>query len=175
VRASRRTLAILAAAAIAVGGVAACSPPSRVDPTPSTSGPVTGLTAEMVQVTGGIKDTPQVTFPVPSSATALSSKDVIVGTGAQVTATSTITFNYVGIGAESGTTFDSSYERGEPITFALAKLIPGWQQGLPGIAVGGRRVLVIPGELAYGANPPPGSNIQPNETLVFVLDIVAID
>ena len=189
VRIHRRTL-VLATAAVVVTSLAACGSSSSsgglIDPTgattssaaaspsESTSVPAdTNLTAEMVKVTGGIKETPKVTFPFPSSATELTSTDDVVGTGAEVKATDSITFNYVGVGAQSGMTFDSSYERGAPITYPLAQLIPGWQQGIPGMKVGGRRVLVIPGALAYGANPPTPS-IAPNETLVFVLDVLAI-
>ncbi len=133
----------------------------------------TDLKASDVKVTGGIKETPKVTFPTPSSATALSTTDVVVGKGAVVKGTDTITVNYVGIGALSGKEFDSSYSRGQAATFPLAQLIPGWQQGIPGMKVGGRRVLVIPGDLAYGSNPPT-TDIQPNETLVFVMDVIAI-
>jgi len=96
-----------------------------------------------------------------------------VGTGAEVKATDTITVNYVGIGALTGKEFDSSYKRGAPATFPLAQLIPGWQKGIPGMKVGGRRVLVIPGDLAYGPQPPSG-DIQPNETLVFVMDVLKV-
>lgn len=112
-------------------------------------------------------------FPVPSAAQKLSTRDVIVGTGAAVKPTSTITFNYVGVGALSGQVFDSSFQRGEPITYPLANLIPGWQQGLPAMKAGGRRILVIPGALGYPQGTPDGS-IQPGETLVFVLDVVAV-
>ena len=65
-------------------------------------------------------------------------------------------------------------DRGQPTQFPLDGVIPGWGEGLVGMKVGGRRTLVIPGNLAYGNSPPPSSGIQPNETLVFVVDLVSI-
>ena len=67
---------------------------------------------------------------------------------------------------------ESSWTSGQPATFSLAQVIPGWQQGIPGMKIGGRRVLVIPASLGYGA--AGGGPIGPNETLVFVVDLLAI-
>jgi peptidylprolyl isomerase len=72
----------------------------------------------------------------------------------------------------TGQKFDSSWDRGQPIEFGLDQVIAGWTQGVPGMKIGGRRVLVIPADLAYGQNPPPGSGIEPGEPLVFVIDLV---
>jgi FKBP-type peptidyl-prolyl cis-trans isomerase len=63
---------------------------------------------------------------------------------------------------------------GQPISFPLDGVIRGWSEGLVGMKVGGRRTLVIPGDMAYGANPPPGAGIAPNETLVFTVDLVDV-
>ncbi|MEZ5116709.1 MAG: FKBP-type peptidyl-prolyl cis-trans isomerase [Candidatus Nanopelagicales bacterium] len=143
---------------------------------PTESGP-TGepqvITVADVSVQGAADQPPLVQFPVPATATELTTADVVEGKGKEAAPDSTITFNYVGIGAETGTTFDSSFDRGEPLTYPLTGLIPGWQEGIPGMKEGGRRVLVIPGELAYGANPPT-PDILPNETLIFVIDLVSI-
>ena len=65
----------------------------------------------------------------------------------------------------------SSYSRGEPATFPLSNVIPGWQQGIPGMKVGGTRLLGIPAALAYGSSPPPGSGIAPDEPLWFVVTL----
>ena len=100
--------------------------------------------------------------------------DSAVGTGAQVAAGDTVTAHYAGYGAATGALFDASWKRGAPATFPLGQVIAGWQQGLVGMKVGGRRVLVIPAELGYGQNPPPGSGIQAGETLIFVVDLVGI-
>ena len=86
----------------------------------------------------------------------------------------TVTAHYTGWGAATGAQFDASWDRGQPATFPLDGVILGWQQGLIGMKVGGRRVLVIPADLGYGQTPPPGSGIQPGETLIFVVDLVAI-
>lgn len=100
---------------------------------------------------------------------------IVEGSGATVQATDTITVQYTGIGAISGKEFDSSWSRGAtPISFPLNGVIPGWTEGLTGTKVGGRYLLVIPGDLAYG-DYPPTPDIQPGETLIFVVDIISID
>ncbi len=109
--------------------------------------------------------------PVPET---LTTEDLILGTGPEVVPTDSVTANYVGVGLNTGKVFDSSFDRGSPAPFPLANVIAGWQQGIPGMQVGGRRLLVIPADLAYGANPPPGSGIEPNEPLAFVVDLVSV-
>jgi peptidylprolyl isomerase len=99
--------------------------------------------------------------------------DIDEGTGDPVEAGATVTVHYVGVGGSTGQEFDSSWDRGQTIQFPLSGVIKGWQDGIPGMRPGGRRLLVIPGDQAYGANPPPGSGIQPNENLVFVVDLVS--
>lgn len=101
--------------------------------------------------------------------------DLIPGNGASVAVGNTITVNYCGVGQASGALFDSSWVRGVPATFQLipGALIEGWTQGVPGMQIGERRLLEIPGDLAYGDNPPQG--IGPNETLIFVIELVSID
>ena len=98
--------------------------------------------------------------------------DITVGEGAEVQPTDTVTVNYCGVGLGGRTVFDSSWTRGEPATFPLNQLIPGWQEGIPGMKVGGQRLLVIPGELGYGEAGTQG--IAPNETLVFVIQLESI-
>lgn len=108
------------------------------------------------------------------SAVELIVTDEVVGTGDEVTTGATVTAHYVGVSASTGTQFDASWDRGAPISFPLDGVIQGWSQGLLGMKVGGRRNLVIPGDMAYGANPPPGAGIAPNETLVFTVDLVEV-
>ena len=98
--------------------------------------------------------------------------DLAEGTGPAVAPGGTLTLNYCGVGLTSGEIFDSSWTRGEPISFPLDGLIQGWIEGLPGMKVGGKRVLVIPGSLAYGNSPPPG--IEPDETLAFAIELTAV-
>jgi peptidylprolyl isomerase len=104
----------------------------------------------------------------------LVSQQLIPGSGASVVVGDTITVNYCGVGQISGALFDSSWGRGEPATFDLVPggLIEGWTQGVPGMQVGERRLLQIPGDLGYGANPPGG--IEVDETLIFVVELVSI-
>lgn len=106
-------------------------------------------------------------------ATELGILDLAEGDGKVVEAGDTITFDYCGVGQQSHLQFDSSYSRGEPLTYALDGLITGWQQGIPGMKEGGVRLLVIPGELAYGENPPAGIGV--NETLAFVVAVKSVD
>jgi FKBP-type peptidyl-prolyl cis-trans isomerase FkpA len=77
------------------------------------------------------------------------------------------------VACSTGKIFDSSYERGQPAMFALSGVIPGWQQGIPGMKVGGQRLLGIPSDLAYGPTGAP-PDIAGNEALWFVVEIVAI-
>lgn len=100
--------------------------------------------------------------------------DEVVGAGDEVTPGATVTAHYVGVSASTGSQFDASWDRGAPISFPLDGVIRGWSEGLVGMKVGGRRTLVIPGEWAYGAHPPPGAGIAANETLVFTVDLVDV-
>jgi peptidylprolyl isomerase len=97
--------------------------------------------------------------------------DLIEGDGPEVQPGNTVTVNYCGAGLDGQVVFDSSWARGEPIAFPLDGLIPGWQEGIPGMKVGGQRLLVIPGPLGYGESGAPG--IAPNETLAFVIELLA--
>lgn len=100
--------------------------------------------------------------------------DEVEGSGEEVTAGATVTAHYVGVSASTGAQFDASWDRGAPISFPLDGVIRGWSEGLLGMRVGGRRTLVIPGDMAYGQNPPPGAGIAPGETLVFTVDLVDV-
>ena len=117
------------------------------------------------------------TVEMPKVAPAdLTSTDLKVGDGAEAALNDSITVSYVGISCSTGAQFDSSYGSGGPITFDLVegRLIAGWTKGIPGMKVGGRRLLVIPPTLGYDENPPT-SAILPGETLVFVVDLVAVN
>jgi FKBP-type peptidyl-prolyl cis-trans isomerase len=99
--------------------------------------------------------------------------DVTQGTGEEVVAGATITAHYTGALVKNGTIFQSSKDFGSPATFGLDQVISGWTQGVPGMKVGGVRRLVIPAELAYGAQSP-AANIPPNSDLVFDIELVSI-
>ena len=105
----------------------------------------------------------------------LQSTDTTVGTGAEAKASSTVTVNYTGAVAATGTIFQSSLDNGgQPVSFALNQVIKGWSEGVPGMKVGGTRRLLIPANLAYGANPPAGSGIPANADLVFDITLLAV-
>ncbi len=99
--------------------------------------------------------------------------DTVPGTGAEVPAGATITAHYTGALVTDGTIFQSSHDRGEPVTFGLSQVIAGWTQGVPGMKVGGTRRLVIPAAQAYGASSP-AANIPANSDLVFDIELVAL-
>jgi len=105
--------------------------------------------------------------PVTEPVTALQVTDTKVGTGDEVKASDTVTVDYTGALASTGVIFQSSLDSGQPVSFPLSGVIPGWTQGVPGMKVGGTRRLLIPAALAYGATPPSGSGIPANADLVF--------
>jgi peptidylprolyl isomerase len=115
----------------------------------------------------------EATSSMQQSTGKLEMTDTTVGNGPEVQPGATVTVHYTGT-LEDGRKFDSSYDRGEPATFSLDQVIRGWQEGLVGMKVGGKRHLVIPGDMAYGSNPPPGSIITPNATLVFDVELLEI-
>ena len=102
--------------------------------------------------------------------------DLVVGDGDEATAGAKVTVHYVGVSFSSGEEFDASWDRGQPFEFRLGKgqVIPGWDQGVAGMRVGGRRRLTIPSAMAYGARGA-GGVIKPHEPLVFVVDLLAVD
>lgn len=93
--------------------------------------------------------------------------DIKVGSGAAAKAGDTVNVDYTGAVASTGIIFQSSKDSGQPVSLDLNNVIKGWQQGIPGMKVGGARQLLIPANLAYGANPPQGSGIPANAALVF--------
>jgi peptidylprolyl isomerase len=140
-------------------------------PTSTSKTPTESATAK-TPTSGPLSKEPKVTPPSGSPPTKLVVKDLIKGTGAEAKLGQSITVNYVGVLYHGGKQFDASWKRGQPSTFSLAtgQLIQGWTQGIPGMKVGGRRELIIPAALAYGAKGTSG--IPPNEPLVFVIDLL---
>ena len=114
-------------------------------------------------------------MPTGAAPTTLVTKDLVTGTGQTAKAGDTVTVNYVGVLYKTGKEFDSSWSRNQPFTTALStgSVIPGWVQGIPGMKVGGRRELIIPASLAYGAKGSTPT-IPPNSPLVFVVDLLSI-
>ena len=102
--------------------------------------------------------------------------DLVTGDGEEATPGRKVTVHYIGVSFLTGEQFDASWDRGQPFQFKLGKgqVIPGWDRGVAGMRVGGRRKLTIPSALAYGARGA-GGVIKPNEPLVFVVDLLAVD
>ena len=163
-----RKLAIATIIALSMTTLTACGGKDKVVEKATDTASVAGLPA----VTGAAGVAPTIAAPTGTPPTTLETKDIIVGTGTPVLATSTLTVQYTLMSWSNGKIVESSWSGGKPATFPLANVIAGWQQGLPGAKVGGRRLLVIPAALGYGPN---GSGpIGPNETLIFVVDIIAV-
>ncbi|OAA27895.1 peptidylprolyl isomerase [Frankia sp. EI5c] len=118
---------------------------------------------------------PDIDFVDPTPPTDLVVQDITEGSGPEATAGRTVSVHYVGVAHSSGEEFDASYNRGQPFSFHLGagQVIPGWDQGVQGMKVGGRRQLVIPPHLAYGSRGA-GGVVKPNETLVFVVDLLGV-
>lgn len=113
---------------------------------------------------------PQIAVPTGPAPADLVIEDIIVGDGPSAAPGSVVDVHYLGVDYDSGAEFDSSWNRGESLEFPLDGLIAGWQDGIPGMKVGGRRQLVIPPELAYG--PAGTGHPLAGKTLVFVIDLL---
>src|SRR5690349_1566767 len=120
-------------------------------------------------------DKPEIEFFDPEPPTELVITDITEGDGAEASAGSQVSVHYVGVAHSTGEEFDASYNRGAPLDFRLGigQVIQGWDQGVQGMKVGGRRQLVIPPHLAYG-DRGAGGVIGPGETLIFVVDLVDV-
>jgi peptidylprolyl isomerase len=140
--------------------------------TPETPSKPASTTAK-TPTSGPLASKPKVTPPSGSAPNKLVIKDLIKGTGPEARAGQSVTVNYVGVLFSGGKEFDSSWKRSEPFTFTLGKgqVIKGWDQGVAGMKVGGRRELIIPAELAYGKTGSPPT-IPPNAPLVFIVDLL---
>ena len=143
-------------------------PTTTTKPLPSAAG------KPCVAVTGTLPPgAPAVPVKTGTPPTALVKEALKVGTGAVVKAHANISVNYIGVACSTGKVFDSSYKSGVPAQFSLDGVIPGWTNGIPGMKVGGERLLGIPPAQAYGAAGSPPL-IAPNETLWFVVTVTSI-
>jgi peptidylprolyl isomerase len=157
----RRTVIVIACLGLVLAGCGG-KKAATSQPAPNCSDPATA--------SGDAGKKPTITIPNCQPPKTLQKVDLIVGTGAEAKAGAPISVNYIGVSWNTKKEFDNSYDNGAPASFELTGVIGGWQQGIPGMKVGGRRLLTIPPELAYkdvGKGP-----IGPNETLVFVVDLL---
>jgi peptidylprolyl isomerase len=180
-----RRLALILIACVALVGVGCGSDDSSDDSSESTATKAESTaTTESSTTTesssgggsGGEKTKPKVTVPTGAPPKKLEIEEIEKGTGATAKAGDEVTVQYVGVGYDSEEEFDSSWSRNEPFPLQLGSglVIPGWEQGIEGMKVGGRRELIIPPNLAYGPEGRPPV-IGPNETLIFVIDLLAVE
>lgn len=170
----RVTKLLLPVAAVALV-IAGCSNPQTAtvgDPNETCSFDTTeqGVTATATGQDGPVTLVVGKDAPVPKELVTI---DLCQGEGVEATQQDTVTVDYIGVGYKSREEFDSSYSRGEPATFPLSQVIPGWTQGVAGMKPGGARLLLIPADLAYGSAGAPPS-IQPDEALAFVVEMDSI-
>jgi peptidylprolyl isomerase len=151
------------------------TPPATTDTatTPEAT-TTTPKTTSSKSISKDLKSKPAIPKPTGKAPKSLVVKDIVKGKGATAKAGDAITVQYVGVDFKTGEQFDASWDRGQPFQFQLGAqmVIPGWDQGVAGMKVGGRRELVIPPDLAYGPQGQPPA-IAPNATLVFVIDLVS--
>ena len=146
-------------------GPAATVPAAPAQPAPAGVPPLTGTPTDVTQPSQAMAGTGQ-------PPTSLVTQDLVIGSGSAAGPEATVDVRYTGTLYSDGTLFDSSWSQGTPVSFPLARVVPGFAQGIEGMQVGGRRVIVIPPDLGYGAEdsgPIPGGS-----TLVFVVDLVGI-
>ncbi len=119
-----------------------------------------------------MSEKPEIEFPGDNAPTELVIQDITIGEGDEAAPGDNVEVHYLGVEFETLEEFDSSWSRGESIEFPLQGLIAGWQEGIPGMKVGGRRQLIIPPHLAYG--PAGGGHRLSGKTLIFVIDLLGV-
>jgi peptidylprolyl isomerase len=150
--------------------LSACSTDGGVEPMTNQS---QSSSSALPEIGGSKGSKPTITAPKGAAPKSLEKKDIFVGTGKEAVATSTLEVHYTLMAWSTGAVVESSWDSGQSPTFPLSGVIAGWQQGIPGMKEGGRRLLVIPPDLGYGATGA-GAAIGPNETLIFVVDLIKV-
>jgi peptidylprolyl isomerase len=164
--------ALLALAAAGCGGGDSTTGSTEA----SAEGASESAAGESEAAPGTDKTKPKVVVPKGAPPKKLVVKEIEKGSGAEAKSGDEVTVEYVGVNYKRGDEFDASWDRHEPFPFQLGAgmVIPGWDKGIEGMKVGGRRELIIPPSLGYGpAGSPPA--IPPNETLIFVVDLLAVN
>jgi len=167
----RRSLILIVAACAALA-IAGCGGGSDSSSSTSTGEGGGGATRSAAEAQKGTK--PKVEVPSGPAPKKLVEKELIEGEGAEAKAGDKVTVQYVGVLYDNGEEFDASWNRNEPFSFTLgnSEVIAGWDQGVEGMKVGGRRELIIPPQLGYGSEAV--GPIPANSTLVFVIDLLAV-
>ena len=167
------TCCLLGACGSAAAKAATTTAAQGKDAAPTTKAAV--ATTAKGAGTSAAQTKPVVAAKTGTPPTSLVSTDLVLGTGAVAAEGKTVSVQYVGVRFVDGKQFDASWDRGQPFSFQLGagRVIKGWDQGVAGMKVGGRRELVIPPALAYG-NSGAGAEIKPGDTLVFVVDLLSV-
>jgi peptidylprolyl isomerase len=173
------TAALLAVAALGAGACGSSSDsastttePAATSPAATTATtPAAGETIQQIVISKDLATKPTIPKPAGDPPAKLYSRDVVKGKGPKAKAGDGVTVQYVGVSYSNGQQFDASWDAGQPFEFQLGQhmVIAGWDEGVAGMRKGGRRMLVIPPDLAYGATGQ--GPIAPNETLIFVIDL----
>jgi peptidylprolyl isomerase len=158
----------------------ASSAPSS--PVPAATGPSVSFDGVTVKGATDLSGAPGVTSKSAQDPAKLEYKDLVVGKGKAATPKSTVSVQYAGALYKTGTEFDSSWTNngGKPVSFSLTGVVPGFTRGIggttgvPAMKAGGRRIIIMPAALGYGPASPSGSNIPPNSSLVFVVDLKTV-
>ncbi len=156
------------------GGGDDASGESAATPIPVPQDPAADIRRIVEGLSTDTSSKPEIAAPLGSPPAELEKRDIVRGNGPKAKRGDNLAMQYVGVSWSTGQQFDASWDRGkEPFTFDLGAggVIPGWDEGLVGMREGGRRLLVIPAEKGYGAQGQP-PDIGPNETLIFVVDLV---
>jgi peptidylprolyl isomerase len=150
-------------------------PHAKGETTPTSTSTTPTTASAKTPTSGPLSTEPKVPAQSGATPTTLVTKEIIKGTGPEAKPGQSVTVNYVGVLYKGGKEFDASWKRNEPFTFALGKgqVIKGWDQGVAGMKVGGRRLLIIPAELGYGKTGSPPA-IPANAALVFVVDLLGV-
>jgi peptidylprolyl isomerase len=169
-------LALLGCLALAACGGGDGEEAGRPDRAPSETTQTTTSPADAREALEDTSRRPQIPKPIGSPPFRLVKEDIVRGRGARAKLGDNLTVHYVGIAFSSGEEFDASWNTGQPFSFQLGgPVIEGWNKGVVGMRPGGRRMLTIPPELGYGQQGTADGSIAPNETLVFVVDLLSID
>jgi peptidylprolyl isomerase len=171
-----RSILIAAVCAVTALAAAGCGGAGGAKDTGPSKAPTVAAPPAPAKPTGALAHKPKVQVPSGPAPKTLQVKDLVKGNGAVAKSGDNLSVQYVGVLYKNGKEFDSSWSRGaQPFAFQLGTggVIPGWDKGVPGMRVGGRRELVIPAKLAYGAQGSP-PDIGPNQPLVFVIDLAGI-
>jgi len=168
-------LPVLVLAACGGGGKGKSTASTAAAPTASATSAGTATAPAQRAGAQQLGHKPKVVLPTGPLPSKLVVKDLVTGTGATAQAGDTVSVHYVGVSMVNRKQFDASWDRGQPFTFPLGggQVIPAWDQGVVGMKVNGRRELIVPPDLGYGAQGQPPA-IAPNDTLVFVIDLLRV-